>query len=86
MFHRLPPAVGLSPAAGDTPPLGPPAPSQQEADLWLRRAESEADLLYATVRSLVLAVFWVLYLLSGDGHHHYDIAGATLIAYTGPEF
>ena len=83
MSHRLPPAAGNNPAAGATLPLDPPAPSQQEADLWLRRAEREADLLYATVRSLVLAVFWALYLLSEDGHHHYGIAGTTLIAYTG---
>jgi hypothetical protein len=57
MSHRLPPAAGDNPAAGATLPLDPPAPSQQEADLWLRRVEREADLLYATVRSLVLAVF-----------------------------
>lgn len=77
MFHRLPLVGRLSFAMGS-----PQAPGSREADVWLRRAEDEADLLYATVRSLVLAVFWILYLLSADGHHHDGIARATLIAYS----
>lgn len=82
MPWRLPLGGGPRAASG-TPARGPRAPDRPEADAWLRRAEGEADLLYAAVRTLVLAVFWVLYLLSADGHHHDGIARATLLAYTG---
>jgi adenylate cyclase len=56
--------------------------SRRDADALLRRAEADADLLYAAVRTLVLAALWALYLASADGHHHDDAALAGLVAYT----
>ncbi len=82
MIHRLPFATGLSPAVGNARSHGPHAPERREGDVWLRRAERDADLLYASVRSFVLAVLWGLYLYSEDGHHHDDVSLAALIAYT----
>lgn len=48
----------------------------------LRRAETDADFLYAVVRTLVLATFWALFLAAADGHHHDTITAATLGGYT----
>lgn len=55
---------------------------QGEVDALLRRAEGEADVLYAGLRSLVLAVLWAMYVLSADGHHHDRSAAVMLAAYT----
>ena len=82
MLDRLPLPARLTPFGEGMRRRDRPAPDRSEAETWLRRAEAEADLLYATVRSLVLAALWGLYLLSADGHHHDTVARTTLGAYT----
>ena len=52
------------------------------AKTLLLRAEAEADLLYATVRTLVLGVFWILFLAAGDGHHHDLLTAWALAGYS----
>jgi adenylate cyclase len=51
--------------------------------ILLRTAEQEAERLHAAVRTVVLAAFWGLLLISGEGHHHEAIAFAALGAYSG---
>ncbi|MGE3289821.1 MAG: adenylate/guanylate cyclase domain-containing protein [Geminicoccaceae bacterium] len=48
----------------------------------LMRAEAEADLLYAGVRTLILAVFWLLFLAASDGHHHDSLTAGALVGYS----
>ncbi len=52
------------------------------AKALLAQAEAEADLLYAAVRTLVLAVFWVLLLAADDGHHHDSLTAGALTGYS----
>lgn len=56
--------------------------SDLSAKALLARAEAEADLLYAAVRTLVLAVFWVLFLAASDGHHHDSLTAGALAGYS----
>jgi adenylate cyclase len=49
----------------------------------LERAEADAELLYATVRTLVLAVFWAFFLVTQESHHHGGITVLVLAGYTG---
>lgn len=50
--------------------------------MLLARAEADADLLYATVRTMILAVFWGLFFLAEEGHHHDAATALTLAGYT----
>lgn len=52
------------------------------ANALLAWAETEAEFLYAAVRTLVLAVFWVLFLAASDGHHHDSLTAAALAGYS----
>jgi adenylate cyclase len=56
--------------------------SDLSARALLARAEAEADLLYAAVRTLVLAVFWLLFLAASDGHHHDSLTAGALAGYS----
>ena len=56
--------------------------SDVSAKALLARAEAEAEFLYAVVRTLVLAVFWVLFLAASDGHHHDSLTAGALAGYS----
>jgi adenylate cyclase len=59
------------------------AEREDAARALLERAEADADLLYAAVRTLVLAVFWAFFLATHERHHHGGVTVLALVGYTG---